>query len=697
MKNLNTKTIICSALALITSQAAAYTLFSEGTTVRVRQWPPSSNDATLTSGGFPDSALPAQWRLNTSGSDNVTFATLGGILDDVIVTFNSVPNVPTLYGRGADTATSFSTGDNENTISFLESNWASTTSTPTDVLAFAQPTVFGTPFDDYQATSDILFNGETHTWSDAGATGTFDIQSVLTHEMGHSTGLDHTPILGATMFPLSPAIDDGGVPGTRARTLAGDDIAGVQAIYGTLSGTGAISGTIDSNISGGQAIAVVAINTSTGDSYAALTGNNVGGAEEDYIIEGLPPADYLVGTFPLDDTGFGMDATNVSQFSNPDTTFSPRLYDSSSASGTGSLGSADTVTVSSGSTTSNIDIDPPDTAITENLYYAANDTSNGGYAAGGANITSSGDTFIYGFSSQTTESPFFIGASGSSLGTNSYTGFFFPTSGIFGENVGIHQTTVSTTDAIAGSLRTIAINYGSSSIEILPGAVEFDFNSVANTAPSISIAGTENVTQNTTSNPSSNIGTTSDTEDANGALTLSVTNINPAPPSPSDLTVSVSNSSGNVIVDSITATCDVLPGNYTVTVQTEDSGSLTATDTFTVTVINDDTPTNGIYPDAGTVAPGTTGIMVTPNAAPSDAEGSIVSATLNGNTIFDANASGTVSTSTGVVTINTTGSLPDNTYSLTVTIEDECGNTNVSASFDLVIDSGSSVEDWENF
>lgn len=56
-----------------------------------------------------------------------------------------------------------------------------------------------------------------------------DIQGVAAHEYGHALGLDHSLVAGATM--------QGGASGNQVenRSLAPDDIAGVQALYGVAS------------------------------------------------------------------------------------------------------------------------------------------------------------------------------------------------------------------------------------------------------------------------------------------------------------------------------------------------------------------------------------------------------------------------------------------------------------------------------
>jgi hypothetical protein len=61
------------------------------------------------------------------------------------------------------------------------------------------------------------------------APGAVDIQGIITHEYGHALGLGHTNIGGSTMFP---SVSGGGV---SIRSIAADDKAGVQFLYGAAS------------------------------------------------------------------------------------------------------------------------------------------------------------------------------------------------------------------------------------------------------------------------------------------------------------------------------------------------------------------------------------------------------------------------------------------------------------------------------
>lgn len=77
-----------------------------------------------------------------------------------------------------------------------------------------------------------IFYYSSWKWSDgpgSPGSGEIDLQGVATHEYGHALGLGHSEFSNATM---RPSIIGNGVP---SRSIEADDIAGVQAIYGTLS------------------------------------------------------------------------------------------------------------------------------------------------------------------------------------------------------------------------------------------------------------------------------------------------------------------------------------------------------------------------------------------------------------------------------------------------------------------------------
>jgi len=159
--------------------------------------------------------------------------------------------------------------------------------------------------------ADIFLNS-FFDWSVAanGDSSRFDVQSIMTHEIGHLLGLGHSAlgeteprsgggrtVLGkrAVMFPI--AYPRGSV---RDRTLQADDAAGITDIYGTTQAgrdLGAIAGKVTLNGSGVFGAHVTAFNMSTGELVAGFTLNNAG----DFVIASLAPGVYIVRVEPLDD------------------------------------------------------------------------------------------------------------------------------------------------------------------------------------------------------------------------------------------------------------------------------------------------------------------------------------------------------------------------------------------------------------
>ncbi|MSV27506.1 MAG: matrixin family metalloprotease [Bryobacterales bacterium] len=123
--------------------------------------------------------------------------------------------------------------------------------------------------------SDILFNpritsgGARASFSTTLAEGTFDLQSVATHELGHALGAGHSGLIGATMFPSTPSA------ASFQSQLSTDDIAFVTDAYpspSAASSFGTISGVVSMSGTGplGGAL-VVAVEADSGVTVGALS------------------------------------------------------------------------------------------------------------------------------------------------------------------------------------------------------------------------------------------------------------------------------------------------------------------------------------------------------------------------------------------------------------------------------------------
>jgi hypothetical protein len=140
--------------------------------------------------------------------------------------------------------------------------------------------------------SDMVFNPATN-FSTLLTANRQDIQSVATHEAGHGVGLDHSPIVGSTMYPATAS------GASHPRTLSSDDIAGLRSLYAAAPGapTGSVTGTIQRGAGMPSAGAHVFLQDSiTGRAVVGTVSRSTGL----FTITGAPPGHYRLVAEPLD-------------------------------------------------------------------------------------------------------------------------------------------------------------------------------------------------------------------------------------------------------------------------------------------------------------------------------------------------------------------------------------------------------------
>ncbi len=139
--------------------------------------------------------------------------------------------------------------------------------------------------------ADIVLN-PYQQFSTDGNFGSFDLESTLTHEIGHLLGLDHSAVLGSTMFENYGKNGVYGLQNFAPRTLSEIDISSVRARYGAPASNnkccGAINGKLLAN--NGKAAANTAVwaeNIKTGKVHAETFSNSDGKFEFSGLSSGV--------------------------------------------------------------------------------------------------------------------------------------------------------------------------------------------------------------------------------------------------------------------------------------------------------------------------------------------------------------------------------------------------------------------------
>lgn len=155
-----------------------------------------------------------EWHFNTDyGSDDMAVPTVQQVVQDSFDEWN-IPGCSQITATQGTTQTGYP-NPNGSVVFFEDARgW------PMDatILAYATPTPgAGCSI----GSAAIVVNAVTYTWSVGGAT---DLQSVMTHEVGHWLGLDRSSYAPATMAACYSG-------GTDCRTLACDDTEGICVLY----------------------------------------------------------------------------------------------------------------------------------------------------------------------------------------------------------------------------------------------------------------------------------------------------------------------------------------------------------------------------------------------------------------------------------------------------------------------------------
>jgi matrixin/IPT/TIG domain-containing protein len=163
--------------------------------------------------------------------------------------------------------------------------------------------------------ADIIFNGSSFRFTMEGDSGAFDLQDVLTHEIGHMGGLDHSPVHGATMWPFVTPNQ------WLHRSLTEDDLSAAivaARVGGITQMRGQLLDASGAAIRGG---AVGAIRVDDGRLVASALSDSSG----NWVIKGMPAGSYYLYAYPVE--GY-MNQNNFTGDSPVDTDFGVTFYGS---------------------------------------------------------------------------------------------------------------------------------------------------------------------------------------------------------------------------------------------------------------------------------------------------------------------------------------------------------------------------------
>ncbi len=217
--------------------------------------------------------------------------------------WGGVPSAFITFEYEGTTQIEASGGDNRNVIIYDATGEVIGAPEGSGVIAFAR---INNNDDGFITDVDIVFNGrdwkfsieENNTPEDL-----VDLQGVMTHEIGHLLGLDHSPLVGEpeerpTMYPYNTA----SAP-REERSLEADDLAGITAIYPVEGLTGGVRGQVLDADGPTFGVHVVVYQAGTETFVASALSGTAGdqkGPNGDgrYEILGLPPGDYHIAIEP---------------------------------------------------------------------------------------------------------------------------------------------------------------------------------------------------------------------------------------------------------------------------------------------------------------------------------------------------------------------------------------------------------------
>jgi len=169
---------------------------------------------------WPAAELPVRYLIQTAGSADLSLPEVTAAFDAAFATWQAVPTAGLAFQNDGGTTLGLDANDDTNVMLFVESGWQF----GPEAAAATSLVIF-----DGMQTADIAVNGENFTWAIGPASTSInddvlDLQAVMTHEIGHFSGLGHSNRSFDTMF-FSWA------PWQGQRSISIDDKLGLTSLY----------------------------------------------------------------------------------------------------------------------------------------------------------------------------------------------------------------------------------------------------------------------------------------------------------------------------------------------------------------------------------------------------------------------------------------------------------------------------------
>ena len=295
-------------------------------------------------------------------------------------------------------------------------------------------------------------------FSTSGDPSKYDLQSVVTHEVGHLLGLNHSTLVSSVMapYPAAGQLDQ--------RTLSSDDMIGVATLYPKNADFNTLSFVTGTVTSAGNPVfgAQLVILDSTGTPVASTISNQDGSYEIDFVA----PGTYQLYAAPLNGpvTEQNIGGNSTSYYSGLQTGFATTYYGD-----VATLSSASTIQTVAGRTASNKNIHVlsagPLGITVPNTYAAHISTGSQGALTLGGSGLASGDTFSVSNSGVTLGAPVY----GGSIASNAPTSAQLPVTVSATASLGPKDIAVSAngvTSVLSGGI--VIVNPQPSSIVVAP-------------------------------------------------------------------------------------------------------------------------------------------------------------------------------------------------------------------------------------